>query len=171
MKAQHTNRLRQWLMVIDRFMGAIMTGGLVLVLPVSLLLFLQWPLREVVHGFSREANDMAQVFFALYVSVAITYATRARAHLGADTFARRYSQRARARLYRLASLLIPIPWALFIWYAAWPGVVQSVLQTESFPDTSSPGYFIIRACACLLALLIFLQAVLDVFLTPETQKR
>ncbi len=29
-----------------------------LVLPVSLLLFLQWPLRDLVHAGSREANDL-----------------------------------------------------------------------------------------------------------------
>jgi TRAP-type mannitol/chloroaromatic compound transport system permease small subunit len=158
-------------MAVDRIMDAIMTGALVLVLPVSLLLFLQWPLREVVHGYSREANDLAQIFFALYVGIAITYATRRRTHLGADTFARRYSPRARARLYRVASLLIPLPWALFVWYFAWPGVVQSVLQLEAFPDTFNPGYFIIRACVCLLALLVFLQAVLDVLPAAETQAR
>jgi len=36
----------------------------VLALPLALLLFLQWPLRDLVHKFSREANDLGQVAFA-----------------------------------------------------------------------------------------------------------
>jgi len=62
-----------------------------LVLPVTLLLFLQWPLRDVIQAWSREANDLAQWLFALYVSVALTATSRARAHLAADAFAQRHS--------------------------------------------------------------------------------
>ena len=64
------------LRLLDRLVDAAVRGAAFLVLPVSLLLFLQWPLRDLVHLYSREANDLAQVLFALYVSVAITQATR-----------------------------------------------------------------------------------------------
>jgi TRAP-type C4-dicarboxylate transport system permease small subunit len=64
--------------LLDRILRAITAAGLVLVLPISLLLFLQWPLRDLLQAYSREANDLAQWLFALYVSVAITYATRMR---------------------------------------------------------------------------------------------
>src|SRR5689334_12500560 len=64
----------RWLLALDRFVGWACAAGLVLVLPISLLLFLQWPLRELVHAGSREANDLAQWLFALYVSLAMTYA-------------------------------------------------------------------------------------------------
>jgi TRAP-type C4-dicarboxylate transport system permease small subunit len=90
--------------VLDRAIGVIAASGLVLVLPLSLLLFLQWPLRDLVQGYSREANDLAQWLFALYVSLAITCATRSRSHLAADAFARRYPIEKRERLYRCASL-------------------------------------------------------------------
>jgi len=62
--------------MLDRTLGCLIAAASVLVLPVSLLLFLQWPLREWLQAYSREANDLAQVLFALYVSVAITAATR-----------------------------------------------------------------------------------------------
>ena len=75
------------LIAIDRALGALLRWGAGLVLPVSLLLFLQWPLRDLLHGYSREANDLAQLLFALYVSLAVTCATRHHAHLAADAFA------------------------------------------------------------------------------------
>jgi TRAP-type mannitol/chloroaromatic compound transport system permease small subunit len=152
----------RWFVAIDRLIGRIVSAGLILVLPVSLLLFLQWPLRELVQAYSREANDLAQWLFALYVSIAVTYATRAQTHLAADSFAQRYPQRWRARLSRAASLLVLVPWAAFVVYAAWPMIVQSVSLRESFPDTYNPGYFIVKISIALLALLVLAQAVIDV---------
>jgi TRAP-type mannitol/chloroaromatic compound transport system permease small subunit len=139
-----------WLVCADRATAAIIGAGRWLVLPVSLLLFLQWPLREVVHGYSAQANDLAQWLFALYVS-----------HLAADSFAQLYSPATRRRLARVAALLCLVPWSLFIVIEAWPSVAQSVGQLETFPDTYDPGYFIIRASTWLLALLVLLQALLD----------
>jgi len=142
----------------------------VLVLPVSLLLFVQWPLRELVQAYSREANDVAQWLFALYVGIAVTYATRRHSHLAADALARRYPVPVRARLARIASLLVLLPWSLFILYAAWPALSQSVLQLESFPETFNPGYFLIKLGVWLLALLVLLQVVLDVLLGPGRER-
>lgn len=83
-----------------------MNGGVVLVLPVSLLPFLQWPMRDLVQAYSREANDLAQCLFALYVALATTHATRQRLHLATDTLARRLSPALRRLIARLAPLLI-----------------------------------------------------------------
>jgi hypothetical protein len=58
-----------------------------LALPLALLLFAQWPLRDVVGAWSRDANDAAQWLFALYVALALRAATRARAHLAAGRLA------------------------------------------------------------------------------------
>jgi TRAP-type mannitol/chloroaromatic compound transport system permease small subunit len=155
---------------LDRFVSACMAAGMVLVLPVSLLLFLQWPLRDVVQAGSRETNDVAQCFFALYVSCAITFATRRRAHLATDALAQRFSLRVRALLARMAALFVLLPWSAFILYAAWPIVAQSVLQLEAFPETYSPGYFIVKIALLLLALLVLAQALLDAVL-PATPAR
>ena len=70
--------------LLDRTIGVTVAAASILVLPLSALLFLQWPLRDLWHAYSREANDLAQILFALYVGVAITAATRARTHLAAD---------------------------------------------------------------------------------------
>src|SRR5262249_49003404 len=92
--------------VSGRAFGVVVAGAAVLVLPLSLLLFLQWPLREWVQMYSREANDLAQILFAFYVAVAITAATRAHAHLATDLVARRLSARVRTAVARFASLAV-----------------------------------------------------------------
>ena len=152
----------RWLLALDRFVGRACAAGLVLVLPISLLLFLQWPLRELVHAGSREANDLAQWLFALYVSLAMTYATRAHAHLAADALARRYSPETHARLTRLAALLVMLPWSLFILYVGAPMAWRSALQLERFSETYNPGYFFLKLAVVVIALLVLLQAVVDV---------
>ena len=157
--------------LLDRLLGLTTTGASILVLPVSLLLFLQWPLRDLGIGYSRETNDLAQTLFALYVAAAITDATRRNNHLAADAFALRYPARLRRLLMRLASLAVLAPWALFIVYASWPMVVQSVSQLESFPETYDPDYFIVKLALILLALLILLQAILDAIRKTGTTTR
>jgi TRAP-type C4-dicarboxylate transport system permease small subunit len=134
-----------------------------LVLPVSFLLFLQWPLRDLVHGFSHEANDLAQILFALYVSVAITAATREGSHLAADTFSRHYRPATRRGLRRFAAAVVLIPLAAVIIAAGAPAAWMSLMQLERFAETLDAGYFLIRWAALLLAVLVLAQALLDLF--------
>lgn len=152
---------------IDRGVAVVVACGRWLVLPVSLLLFAQWPLRDLVKGYSTDANDLAQWLFALYVSLAVTYATRARIHLATDALAHRYSPVLRARIGRIAALACVAPWALFILIASAPMVWQSVRQLETFPETLSPGYFLIKASMWLLALLALAQALVEALQTTR----
>lgn len=158
-----SSRLHAVAPLLDRLIQRITSAGLVLVIPLSLLLFLQWPLRDLVGKYSREANDIAQILFAFYVSLAVTHATRHGGHLAADSVARRYGPALRARLMRIASLLVLLPWSLFIIYASASSVLDSAAQLEHFPDTFNPGYFLIKLCIWLLAALVCAQALLDVF--------
>ena len=155
--------------VIDRTLGWLVRAGGVLVLPVSLLLFLQWPLRDWVQAYSREANDLAQVLFALYVALAITAATRRQAHLAADALARRYATETRARLQRIAAVVVLVPWALFVLWSTYPIVIQSVRQLESFPDTFNPGYFLLKVAVVLMALAVAMQALVTAMRPPEPE--
>jgi TRAP-type mannitol/chloroaromatic compound transport system permease small subunit len=132
-----------------------------LVLPVSLLLFLQWPLRELVQGYSREANDLGQWLFALYVAASVTAATQAGTHLAADALARRYRPRARRALSSIGSLAILLPWALFVAVSARPTIVSSVQHLERFADTGNPGYFIVKLALWLLTGLMLIAIALD----------
>lgn len=147
---------------LDRLVGAILSAGRWLLLPVVALLFLQWPLRDIFRSYSREANDLGQWLFALYVAMCFTAATRAHTHLAADTLARLYSDETRARLARLGALFGLVPWALFIIIGGANLVILSVKMREAFPDTYNPGYFLIKLALWLLAGLILAQAIIDI---------
>lgn len=143
---------------IARMVGA--TGWLAL--PLITLLFLQWPLRDLFRAYSREANDLGQIFFALYVAVSVTAATRAGTHLAADALAHHYSLRARRALVRAGALAGLVPWALFVLVSSKLTVFSSLAVFEAFPDTNNPGYFIIKLAVWIMALMILAQAALDI---------
>ncbi|MCX7164909.1 MAG: TRAP transporter small permease subunit [Rhodocyclales bacterium] len=147
---------------VDALMGLVIRAVSILVLPLAVLLFLQWPLREMVQAYSRESNDLAQVLFALYVSIAITAATRTDGHLAADTLARRFRAVTRHRLKRLAAMVILLPWSGFVLWVAWPTVWQSLRGLEAFPDTYNPGFFVVRTAVALLAVAVLVQGLIDV---------
>jgi TRAP-type mannitol/chloroaromatic compound transport system permease small subunit len=148
---------------LDRALGVALGLLKWLIMPVVVLLFLQWPLRDLVQAYSREANDLGQWIFALFMAGAVTAATRERIHLAADTFAQRYSPHVRAWIARLGAVAGLAPWALFILYASRQIVWMSVKQLESFPETYNPGYFLIKLALWVLAGLLFLQAIVDTF--------
>ena len=122
-----------------------------LAIPISLLLFLQWPLRDFFQVYSREANDLGQWLFALYVAGALTAATHAGTHLAVDTLAKRYPLWLRRRLARACDLVALGPWALFVLVTGTPMIASSIGHWERFPDTGNPGYFIIKASLWLMA--------------------
>lgn len=79
---------------LDRMLGAILASLAWLVIPIALLLFMQWQLRDVIQSYSREANDLGQWIYALLMASAVTAATRARTHISADALARSYPDAA-----------------------------------------------------------------------------
>ena len=146
---------------LDRLVG-LTTGAMQwLALPLVVLLFLQWPLRDIFRAYSREANDLGQIVFALYVAVAVTAATRAGTHLAADTLAQRYSACTRRRLRKLGALVSLLPWALFVLIASRATVLSSLAGFERFADTANPGYWLIKLALWILSLLILAQVAVD----------
>ena len=148
-------------LALDRAIGALLGLAKWLVIPVVFLLFLQWPLRDVFQAYSREANDLGQWIFALFMAAAVTAATRQRIHLAADTFAQRYPPSWRKSIARAGALLGLAPWAVFVLYASRQIVWMSLKQLESFPDTYNPGYFLVKLALWLLAALLLAQAIVD----------
>jgi TRAP-type mannitol/chloroaromatic compound transport system permease small subunit len=132
-----------------------------LALPIAALLLLQWPLREVVARFSREANDFGQVLFALFVSVALTAAMRADAHLHTDVLSHRYPANTRKWVKACGISFALIPWSLFVLVVYFRGMRNSLMLLEAFPDTVNPGYFVIKLAAWCMALLLLLQSIIE----------
>jgi TRAP-type mannitol/chloroaromatic compound transport system permease small subunit len=155
---------------LDRLVAFILAAAKWLALPIVLALFLQWPLRDLLGVYSRETNDIGQWVFALYVSVAVTAATRAKTHLATDTIARRYSQRWRTFLAKAGILLGVIPWAVFVLVTSRYIVLASVLALEQFPDTYHPGYYLIKVALFLLALLMLIEGVIELFRPPAVTR-
>ncbi len=127
-----------------------------LAVPLALLLFAQWPLRELVQAYSRQANDWGQIVFAVYVAVAITAASMANAHLAAARSTEAAAPRWRA--WALAACLLP--WASFTLWAAAPQILVSLKNFEKFGDTLTPGFFLIKLALGLMLLLVLLDALL-----------
>ena len=153
---------------LDQFVESILAAAKWLALPVVALLFLQWPLRTIVGLYSREANDLGQWLFALYVAASITAATRAKTHLAADTMSRHYSDAARQWLARAGALFGLIPWSVVVLVTSWSVVRDSTLLRERFPDTGNPGYFIIKLALLILALLILIEGAIGLFRPVRT---
>jgi TRAP-type mannitol/chloroaromatic compound transport system permease small subunit len=151
-----------WRGHLDRVIAALTESAQWLALPLILLLFLQWPLRDFFRGYSREANDLAQIFFALFVAVSVTAATRAGTHLAADAVAQRYSPRLRQIINKIGALAGLLPWALFILVSSRATVISSLRIHETFPDTANPGYFIVKLAVWIMAAMVIMQALLDI---------
>ena len=147
---------------VDRLIGLVVAGAKWLALPLIAALFLQWPLRDIVRGWSREANDLGQIAFALFVALSVTAATRAHTHLAADLVAQRYCERTRAWLARAGAALGLLPWAVFVLVASRTSVMTSLRVHEAFQDSGNPGYFLIKLALWLMALAVIGQAVVDI---------
>ena len=141
-----------------------------LVLPLAFLLFAQWPLRDLVGAFSRQANDIAQWLFALYVAFALRETTRRGAHLAAGVPAAARSPWRQA-LERYGEAVLVLPWALFMLAVGAAPTWRSIIALEAFPDSFNPLYFVIRSSAWLLALGIALEALLALTTPPDDPDR
>ncbi len=140
------SRLRGFVAALDHVTAI----GAWAVLPLALLLFAQWPLRDLVGAWSRDANDAAQWIFALYVAVAVRAATRARAQLFGRTAPTGRTRALAAPHRSLRRGALRAPWALLVLVAGAPSTWRSLISLEAFPDTFNPLYFVIRCSAWLL---------------------
>jgi hypothetical protein len=110
-----------------------------LVLPLALLLFAQWPLRDAVGAWSRQANDIAQWLFALYVALALRTATRQRVHMAAGLFVTRYPAHWQRRIARFGEALCVLPGAVRPRHQRSADVAIDP-RFRRFPDTFNPLY-------------------------------
>ena len=130
------------------------------VLVLAALLWLQWPLREWVQAYSRQANDFAQIFFALLAAASIAAASAADVHLSAHTGnpTNPNSPQVAWRRWALAACLLP--WAIFMLWASAPQAWLALASFEKFGETLNPGFFIIKCAGVLMVVLILLQSLL-----------
>ena len=148
-----------------RVLDLIDRAAMPLAIAIALLLFLQWPLRDLTRSGNgpTQANDLAQWLFALYVAVALRHAGRRGAHLVARPDLAADMTSRIARLRRIGAALCVLPWALFLTCSAAVPVAGAVTALERFPDTFNPGYFMIKVALLLLTVLLAVQSALDLW--------
>jgi TRAP-type mannitol/chloroaromatic compound transport system permease small subunit len=152
-------RLADSLETIVEFVGRWVSW---LCLPLILLLFLQLPLRNIVHGGNNADNDFGQIIFANLFMMGIPFAMRHDAHVRVDIFHQHFSARARAIVELGGTALFTLPWlALLGWYAL-PIVLNSLGETEKFPETYTPGYFLLKLGLVFFVILVGFQAIANI---------
>ena len=135
-----------------------------LALPLAFLLAAQWPLRELVQAYSRQANDLAQIVFALYVAVAVTAASVAGTHLSAA-----HGAPSAGRWRKWALLVCVAPWSLFMLWSYTGPALEATRLLERFSDTLNPGFFAIKLALLLLVVLVLAEALLRALRPPRQQ--
>jgi len=133
-----------------------------LCLPLIVLLFLQLPLREIVHGGNNAANDVGQIIFANFMMVGIPYAMRWDAHVRVDIVHRHFGRRFRAFVELAGTVLLTMPWLVLVGWYARPVVVNSLAETERFAETFTPGYFILKLGLFFFVVLAGFQAIANI---------
>ena len=145
------------------------------VLALGVLLFVQWPLREWVQAYSRQANDVAQIVFALLAAASIAAASMAGTHLSAHVVTHinanvaTHSGNAAAQQpawRKWALALCVLPWAVFMLWASAPLAWNALVSLEKFGETSTPGFFIIKCAVLLMAVLVLVQTLLQLQRDP-----
>jgi TRAP-type mannitol/chloroaromatic compound transport system permease small subunit len=134
--------------IADRLENAVdRVGRLVawLVIAVVFFLFLQNPLREYVGRGQFFANDMGQLAHAAVFMIGVAYAWRWDRQVRVDLLYRRMGPRTRAVVNLLGSVFLLLPWLALVAWDAVPSVISSVELVERFPESNSPGYFVMKS--------------------------
>ena len=124
-----------------------------LVIPLAILLFSQWPLREWVQAHTRQANDIAQLIFAVYMVLAVYSASRTNTHIALEAN-QVPSDKSQSHWKIYLQWLCVVPWAAFMLWSWLDDVLRSTLGLERFPDSNLPAYFIIKIALLLMLLLL-----------------
>jgi TRAP-type mannitol/chloroaromatic compound transport system permease small subunit len=129
-----------------------------LVLAVVFLLFVQNPLREYLGRGQFFANDMGQLAHAAVFMIGVAYAWRWDRQVRMDLFYRNMGPRTKAVVNLLGTVFLLLPWLAFVTWDAVPTVIDSVRHLEGFPETGSPGFFVMKSLLLAFAATMSLQA-------------
>jgi TRAP-type mannitol/chloroaromatic compound transport system permease small subunit len=129
-----------------------------LVLAVVFLLFVQNPLREYVGRGQFFANDMGQLCHAAVFMIGIAYAWRWDRQVRVDLFYGKMGPRAKAVVNLLGTTFLLLPWLGLVAWEAVPTAIESVRNLEGFPESGSPGFFVMKSLVLAFAAMMGLQA-------------
>jgi TRAP-type mannitol/chloroaromatic compound transport system permease small subunit len=118
------------------------------IVPLVLLLWFQWPLREWVHAGHRQANDLAQLVFAFYTVFSVAWASYHQTHLQLDQPGDKPIRDPVRQ--RFLGFLLTLPWLAALLWFAWPLWWLSFKEGERFIDSMLPGFYILKLTVILL---------------------
>lgn len=152
--------------LLDRVVLRVSESFSWLVLGVVVALFAQWPVRDLLVGTGLVRgrpqvylNDYGQLMHATVFLVGMAYSLVMDRHVRFDIVRSRFAPRASALIELLGHVLVVLPWAGLLAYFGWDVVSRSVLTGETFPDTGSPGYPLMRLAFALCLALVALASV------------
>jgi TRAP-type mannitol/chloroaromatic compound transport system permease small subunit len=125
-----------------------------LVLAVVLALFGQLPLRDIIGKGYIQLNDYGQLLHATVFLVGIAYALCTDRHVRLDAFRTRFAPRARALIEVVGHPLFVWPWIALLAYYGADHVVRSIRTGETFPETGTVGYPLMRIAFALFLVLL-----------------
>jgi len=100
---------------------------------------------------------------ALVFMLGAAYALQRDAHVRVDIFYQRLSVRGRAWVDLLGSLLLLVPFCLFVIVTSWDYVSVSWTLLEGSREAGGlPGVFLLKSCIPVMALLVLLQGLATV---------
>jgi hypothetical protein len=134
----------------------LLTPTSLLVLALASLLFAQWPLREWFHVYTRQANDLGQLIFAVYIAVAVYAASRTHTHISPQTKQVPPIQ-SQARWEMYLQWVCVVPWTAWMAWSWWAEMLHSAVGLERFADSNLPGYFVLKIALFLMVLLLALD--------------
>ena len=129
-----------------------------LVLAVVFFLFVQNPLREFVGRGQFVANDMGQLAHAAVFMIGVAYAWRWDRQVRVDLLYRRMGPRTRALVNLLGTVFLLLPWLALVAWDAFPSAIDSVKLLERFPESNSPGFYVMRSIVPVFVVLVAMQA-------------
>ena len=133
-------------------------AGAWLVLAVVFFLFVQNPLREYVGRGQFFANDMGQLAHAAVFMIGVAYAWRFERQVRVDLLYRRMGPRTRAAVNLAGTLFLLLPWLALVAWDAFPSAIDSVKLLERFPESNSPGFYVMRSIVPVFVVLVAMQA-------------
>jgi TRAP-type mannitol/chloroaromatic compound transport system permease small subunit len=171
------DRLERLAERLERAVDGIGRTAAWLVLAVVFLLFVQNPLREYLGRGQFVANDMGQLCHAAVFMIGVAYAWRWDRQVRVDLFYHRMAPRTRALVNLVGTAALLLPWLILVAWNSGPTVIQSVKLLERFPETGSPGFFVMKSVLLVFVATLGAQAIavmarsIVVLLDPSRERR
>ncbi len=109
---------------------------------------------------------------AMVFLIGSSWALQQEAHVRVDIFYSRFSDRTKAWVDLLGSLLMLVPVMAFITWISWTYVIDSWHVLEGSREAGGlPGVFLLKSLILVMAAMLFLQALVQIVRSTETIRR